>query len=174
MGESGKKWKWKHIFVSTTNEEIFLMYDLTGEFEVKLDDKSRLRLPAQLMKQLAPNVSGKLVLNRGFEKCLLLYPADVWAEKTKEVNQLNTYNAKKRAFVRYFYRGATTVLPDANDRILLSKSLMEHAGIDQEVILLAYHNQVEVWSKGTYLAMVAQEPENFSDLAEEIFGEGNG
>ncbi|MBK7340613.1 MAG: division/cell wall cluster transcriptional repressor MraZ [Saprospiraceae bacterium] len=150
------------------------MYDLTGEFEVKLDDKSRLRLPAQLMKQLAPNVSGKLVLNRGFEKCLLLYPADVWAEKTKEVNQLNTYNAKKRAFVRYFYRGATTVLPDANDRILLSKSLMEHAGIDQEVILLAYNNQVEVWSKGTYLAMVAQEPENFSDLAEEIFGDGNG
>ncbi|HRH99739.1 MAG TPA: division/cell wall cluster transcriptional repressor MraZ [Saprospiraceae bacterium] len=145
------------------------MYQLTGEYEVRLDDKGRFRIPGQLMKQLSLNTSGKLVLNRGFENCLLLYPNDVWEEKTREVNQLNTYIAKNREFVRYFYRGATVLIPDANDRLLLPKSLISHAGINQDMILLAYHNQIEVWSKEAYLKMVDSEPVDFSKLAEEIF-----
>ena len=145
------------------------MYQLTGEYEVRLDDKGRFRIPGQLMKQLSLNTSGKLVLNRGFENCLLLYPNDVWEEKTREVNQLNKYIAKNREFVRYFYRGATVLTPDANDRLLLPKSLISHAGIHQDMILLAYHNQIEVWSKEAYLKMVDSEPVDFSKLAEEIF-----
>ena len=71
----------------------------------------------------------KLVLNRGFEKCLLLYPADVWAEKTKEVNQLNTYNAKKTCLRKV----ASIAARQRYCRMQMIaycylKSLMEHAG----------------------------------------------
>ena len=40
-----------------------------GEFEGKLDDKGRVVLPAGLKKQLPKDAVGKLVVNRGFEKC---------------------------------------------------------------------------------------------------------
>ncbi|MGB4969915.1 MAG: MraZ N-terminal domain-containing protein, partial [Saprospiraceae bacterium] len=53
------------------------MYNLTGEYEVRLDDKNRLRLPSGLSSQLGEGAL-KLVVNRGFEKCLLLYPESVW------------------------------------------------------------------------------------------------
>ncbi len=145
------------------------MYNLTGEYEVKVDDKGRLRLPSLLSAQMGEGVL-RLVVNRGFEKCLLLYPESVWIEKTKEVNQLNQYIRKNREFVRYFYRGATVLTTDATGRILMPKPLLEHASIMQDVILLAYHQNVEIWSKEQYLLMVSQEPENFGTLAEEVFG----
>ncbi len=149
--------------------ELTKMYNLTGEYEVKLDDKSRLRLPSGLSNQLGDNPL-KLVVNRGFEKCLLLYPESVWDEKTKEVNQLNQYIVKNREFVRYFYRGATRLLSDASGRLLIPRLLLEHAGIQQDIVLLAYSQQIEIWSKEQYLIMVHNEPDNFGSLAEDVFG----
>ena len=83
------------------------MYKLSGEYEIKLDEKSRLRLPSSLVKQLESGLDKSFMLNRGFEKCLILYPQSVWEEKSKEVNQLNPYNIKNREFARFFFRGAT-------------------------------------------------------------------
>ncbi|HRG32228.1 MAG: division/cell wall cluster transcriptional repressor MraZ [Saprospiraceae bacterium] len=145
------------------------MYKLSGEYEIKLDDKSRLRLPSALMRLLEVSDRKGLVINRGFEKCLILYPQEVWEEKTKEVNQLNPYNIKNREFARYFYRGATQLEPDAASRIVLPKTLMEHAGIQTEVMLLAFNDQIEIWSRNEYLKMVDNEPENFAELAQEVF-----
>ncbi|HRI33207.1 MAG TPA: division/cell wall cluster transcriptional repressor MraZ [Saprospiraceae bacterium] len=145
------------------------MYKLSGEYEIKLDEKSRLRLPSSLVKQLESGLDKSFMLNRGFEKCLILYPQSVWEEKSKEVNQLNPYNIKNREFARFFFRGATQVDPDSSSRIVIPKSLLEHAGITQDIILLAYHNQVEIWSKDAYLKMIQEEPVDFAKLAEEVF-----
>ena len=109
------------------------------------------------------------MVNRGFEKCLLLYPIEAWDEKTKEVDQLSLYSTKERTFARFFYRGATEVIVDGSERILLPKSLMEHAGIEHEIFLLAYQNKVEIWSKENYLKMIDEEPDDFAALAEEVF-----
>lgn len=146
------------------------MYQLTGEYECNLDAKGRLRLPSSLIRQLDGKDALSFVINRGFEKCLMLYPSDVWERKAKEVNQLNIYNTKQRNFKRYFYRGATKVSPDSADRILLPKSLLEYANMEKEVILFAYHEQVEIWSREAYEQMLDQEPEEFSSLAEDVFG----
>ena len=62
---------------------------LNGEFDCKLDAKGRMRLPAQLLKQLASYQSMDYIVNRGFENHLMLYPKAVWGEKTKEINRLN-------------------------------------------------------------------------------------
>lgn len=145
------------------------MHKLSGEYEVKIDDKGRLRLPSVLLRQFGASASTSFVVNRGFEKCLLLYPIEAWVEKTKEVDQLSSYSTKDRTFMRYFYRGATELSVDASERILLPKSLMEHAGIDHEVFLLAYQNKVEIWSKAEYIKMVSDEPIDFAALAEEVF-----
>jgi MraZ protein len=146
------------------------MTRLHGEYEVKMDEKNRLRIPGLLLRQLEAIASHRLVLNRGFEKCLILYPGEVWDQKTKEIDQLNQYITKNRDFVRYFYRGATEVLPDGTGRLLLPKTLLDHAGIKQDIILLAYMQHIEIWSKEEYLQMLQREPSDFAALAEEVFG----
>lgn len=151
-----------------------MMNQLKGEYECKMDAKGRLRLPTALIKQIGSGENLIFTVNRGFEKNLMLYPKDVWEAKTKEINQrLNNYNKKHRDFIRYFYRGATELILDNADRVLVPKSLVEHAGLSKEVILFAYQEQIEIWSKDEYVKELTNEPDDFSELADEVFGGGS-
>jgi MraZ protein len=132
-----------------------------------------MRMPSGLIAQLGDDALS-FVINRGFEQCLMVYPETVWDRITNEINQLNLYNKKNRAFVRYFYRGAQKVAMDNADRILVSKRLLEYAGIEREVILSAYNDRIEIWAADQYEALLEEEPEDFSDLAEDVLGRANG
>ena len=146
------------------------MKKLIGEFDCKLDDKGRLKLPALLLKQMEESSSFTFVVNRGFEANLMMYPESIWDKISSQVDKLNQYIKKNREFVRYFYRGATKMETDTSERILIPKKLLEYAGIDKEVVLFAYNDRIEVWSKANYDAVLADEPFDFSDLAEDVLG----
>jgi len=148
------------------------MSQLLGEYECRIDEKCRMRLPSGLISQLGQRESYAFVVNRGFEKCLMLYPEEVWTKTTEDVNNLNVYSKKNRELVRYFYRGAQKVEMDSADRILVSRRLLEYAGIDREVILSAFNDRIEIWAKEVYDKLMDDEPADFSDLAEEILGRG--
>ena len=47
---------------------------------------------------------------------------------------------------------------------------MEYAGIDKDVVLFAYQNQIEIWAKDKYDEMLDNEPDEFGSIAESIFG----
>ncbi|MDR4987804.1 MAG: division/cell wall cluster transcriptional repressor MraZ [Bacteroidales bacterium] len=146
------------------------MRQLLGEFDCKLDAKGRFMLPSGLRKQLTPEDQERFVVNRGFEKNLTLYPESEWLKISKELNALNLYKKKHREFVRYFFRGATELRLDAAGRLLLPKSLLDYGGIDKEIVLFAYGNRIEVWAREAYEGMMANEPEDFSSLAEDVMG----
>ncbi|SFG92771.1 division/cell wall cluster transcriptional repressor MraZ [Pedobacter insulae] len=149
------------------------MIQLLGEFDCKLDAKGRLMVPSSLKKQL-PNVEADgLVINRGFEKHLVIYPKKVWEGIVSELSKLNQYEKKTREFIRFFTRGATELNVDAAGRVLLPKSLMEFAGIEGEVVLACQFDKIEVWSKAAYDSLLDNEPENFANLAEEVMGGKN-
>ncbi len=131
-------------------------------------------MPSGLISQLGEEGGHHFVINRGFEKCLMLYPEEVWDRITTEINQLNLYNKKNRDFVRYFYRGAQKVTMDSADRILVNKRLLEYAGIDKDVILSAYNDRIELWAAAEYDHLLEEEPDDFSDLAEDVLGKFNG
>jgi len=133
-----------------------------------------MRMPSGLIGQLGEEGGHTFVINRGFEKCLMLYPEEVWDRITAEINQLNVYNKKNRNFVRYFYRGAQKVTLDGADRILVNKRLLEYAGIEKDVILSAYHDRIELWAADEYDNLLEEEPDDFSDLAEDVLGKFNG
>ncbi len=144
--------------------------NLIGEFECRLDDKSRVILPSGLKKQISPEAQDRFVINRGFENCLVLYPMNEWKGISEEINRLNLYNRKNRDFARYFYRGATELTLDNASRLLLPKSLLSYAGIVRDVVLFAFSNRIEVWSRDRYEKLMTDEPADFSLLAEEVMG----
>ncbi|WP_379093492.1 division/cell wall cluster transcriptional repressor MraZ [Pedobacter sp. UC225_65] len=146
------------------------MIQLLGEFDCKLDAKGRLMVPSSLKKQL-PNVEQEgLVVNRGFEKHLVVYPKKVWEGIVAELSKLNQYEKKTREFIRFFTRGATELTLDASGRVLLPKSLLEFAGINGDVVLACQFDKIELWAKDAYDSLLDNEPENFANLAEEVMG----
>lgn len=149
------------------------MNQLIGEFDCKLDAKGRLMVPVSLKKQLVDVERDGLVVNRGFEKNLVVYPKKVWDETVAELAKLNMFEKKNREFVRAFQRGAMPLSLDATGRVLLPKALLDYAGIDGEVVLACQLDKVEVWDKKVYEGLFDDVPENFSDLAEEVMGGKN-
>lgn len=146
------------------------MPQLLGEYECAVDAKGRLRMPTQLIRKLGATEDSVFVINRGFEKNLMLYTKDVWDAITKEVDKLNLYNQKNREFVRYFYRGASELEMDGQDRLLLNKRLMEYAGIEKEAVIFTYNNRMEIWAKDEYDKLLNDEPSDFSSLAQDVLG----
>jgi len=146
------------------------MSHFLGEFDCKLDAKGRMMVPSSLKKQLPEAEREGLVINRGFEKHLVIYTKKEWDTITEELSKLNAYEKKSREFIRYFTRGATDLTLDSANRILLPKVLMDYAGITTEVVLSCVLNKIEVWAKDAYDNQLDSEPENFANLAEEVMG----
>jgi MraZ protein len=147
--------------------------NLHGEYECKLDAKGRLIIPAALKKQIPAEAKEAFFINRGFEKCCVMYPANEWDNIAGEINKLSDYIKKEREFKRYFLRGASKLDMDTASRVLLPKPLQEYANLKGDLVLLAYGNKVEIWSKAEYDTMLNAEPEDFSALAEEVMTKRN-
>ncbi len=150
------------------------MIQLIGEFECKLDAKGRLVVPAALKRQLPDVEQEGLVVNRGFDKNLVIYTREEWDKQAAKISKLNTFNAKNREFVRQFMRGATLLNLDSAGRVLLPKVLLDYAKIDGEVVLACQFDRVEVWPKVVYDQMMdCGEANDFAALAEEVMGNIN-
>ena len=146
------------------------MKQLLGEYTCKIDAKGRMRLPSALMAHFEEGDSNTFVINRGFDKCLMMYPIKVWETITVEINELSQYDEKSRKFRRYFYRGATRVTPDSAERVNMPNTLLQWASIENEVVLSAVNDRIEVWPKSVWEESLDDEPEDFGQLAQSVLG----
>ena len=141
-----------------------------GEYDCRLDAKGRFILPTALRKQVPQEAGEKFVINRGYEKHLVIYPINEWKKINEELNKLNQGLREVREFIRYFLRGAMEIEFDNAGRLLIKKSLIEYAGLDKDLILLAHTNKIEVWDKDEYDNSLSNEPSDFAALAEKVWG----
>jgi MraZ protein len=145
------------------------MIGFLGEYEATLDSKGRFLLPAGIKKQLPVGVDPVFVVNRGFEKCLTVYPIQSWTPIYENISALNDFDPKVREFRRYFLNGAIQLELDSAGRILLPKNLLEHAGLEKDIVLVSAVTKLEIWDKNKYQQFFETfSPEAFSSLAAEV------
>jgi MraZ protein len=142
-----------------------------GEYECKVDDKGRTTVPAGLKRQIPKEALTRMVINRGFDKCLTLFTRKDWDSETKKLSKLSDFKRNDRKFKRLFNSGATEVKIDTASRILLPKKLCAYAEIDSEVVFYAYENKIEIWSKKVYDDQMEIDPDDYADLAEDVMGD---
>ncbi len=70
-----------------------------------------------------------------------------------------------RRFKRIFTNGANILPIDNAQRILLPKKLLEYAALEDEVVLSAFGNKVEIWSKELYESELDVQSDELSELA---------
>ena len=99
-------------------------------FQRKLDDKRRLTIPTELRQEFATGV----VVTRGFQQYLHLYPKGVWDEQVEPLLQGNILDEKTADLNVQFRMGkAESVIDDKQGRITLEQHLLDFAGINKEV-----------------------------------------
>ncbi|RMG96680.1 MAG: transcriptional regulator MraZ [Chloroflexi bacterium] len=120
-----------------------------GEYTHTIDEKGRVTIPARFRGLMAAGV----VVTRGFDRNLMLFPLDGWKELADKIAQRPLSDEDVRAFRRRVFSGAVDLVPDRQGRILLPNYLREFAGIENEVVIAGMYNYVELWSKEAWDAV---------------------
>lgn len=143
----------------------------TSEYESKLDAKGRLVLPARIKAQLPEGGDNELVIRRGFEQCLILYPMVEFKKVFSKISGLSEFNEEYRKLQRNFFSGTATVEMDNNGRFLIPKNMLAFAQLEKDLILVGMGNKVEIWNPAIYEKHLIQDPGELSKLAEKYLNE---
>lgn len=102
-------------------------------FERKLDDKRRLTIPAELREEFASGV----VVTRGFQQYLHLYPQEIWDKDVETALQGDILDERVADLNVKFRYGKTADTLDAKQgRVTIEQHLLEHAGIDKDIVAI--------------------------------------
>ena len=143
----------------------------TGQYVCKLDAKGRLTLPSK-MKSKLPEVSGnQLVLSRGLEPCITLYPLVEYRKTYARIASLNEFNENSRWLQRNFFARIEETELDSAGRLLIPKPMLKHARLEKEVILIGAGNKMELWDAKVYDEANITSDAEFSKLAQKYLTE---
>lgn len=113
-----------------------------GEHKQPVSESGRLQLPEQILSELEDG----LVVARGFDNNLILFPEQEWQVLAGNLLKQPLTRHDVRSLRRRLFSAAEALVPDRNGRITLSAPLREFAGINGEVILAGMYGYVELWS----------------------------
>jgi MraZ protein len=135
-----------------------------GEYEHSVDEKHRVTLPARFRHALA----GGVVLARGIERNIDVFPGDAWHESTARIAELDSLNREAREMKRYVFAGAAMADLDGQGRVLVPPHLLDHAGIEREVVVIGVHDHCEIWDRASWTAHLSAIEGSAGDVAERL------
>ena len=135
-----------------------------GRHGHNLDEKGRLALPARYREELRDGV----VITRGFDNCLLVYPMAAWAPLAERVSALSIGDPDVRLLRRMLFANATDVMLDRQGRILVPADLRAHAGLEREAVVVGMHSFIEIWSPDGWAAQDELVERDGASIAEKL------
>jgi len=135
-----------------------------GEYLHTVDPKGRLIMPAKFREGLGE----KFVATKGLDNCLFVYPMEEWQALEQKLKSLPFTKSDARAFVRFFFSGATECELDKQGRILLPANLREYAKLDKDVVVIGVSSRVEIWSKDLWEQYNTKTEVSYEDVAEKL------
>jgi len=115
-----------------------------------MDHKGRVFIPAKYRKLLVPEDNLTMVITRGLDRNLLLFPYTVWNRYVEKLLQLPYSNRDVRNRIRVLTSRAEELSIDSQGRIMLPRQLLEYAGIKKEVLFIGMLDKVELWNPEIY------------------------
>jgi MraZ protein len=135
-----------------------------GTHSPRLDDKGRLFLPAKFRDELL----GGLVITRGQERCLYVWPIAEFVNLTEQMRQTPVTNKRVRDFMRMMFAGASDETPDKQGRVTIPAMLRGYAGLSRDCIVIGAMNRLEIWDAESWTDYSSQQEVAFSELSEEV------
>ncbi len=117
-----------------------------GQYSYSLDSKGRVNIPARFRQLLSSDNDDTFIITRGEDNCIWAYPLVIWKKIEKELSKLSAVSPNNRHFIRKTTRYATPVKFDKQGRIILTKPLIEYAGLDKDVYIIGALNKLEIWN----------------------------
>ena len=135
-----------------------------GTHSPRLDDKGRLFLPAKYREELA----GGLVITKGQERCLYVFPEPEFARITEALRTAPVTAKSVRDYSRVFFASASDEVPDKQGRITIPPALRDYAALQRDCVVIGANTRLEIWDSAAWATYLARQEDAFSDASQEV------
>ena len=135
-----------------------------GTHAPRLDEKGRLFLPAKYRDEL----SGGVVITKGQERCLYVFPRDEFARMTEALRAAPVTAKAVRDYSRVFFASASDEVPDKQGRVTIPQPLRDYAALQRDCVVIGANTRLEIWDATAWEAYEANQNEAFSAAQEEV------
>jgi MraZ protein len=137
---------------------------LLGTYEPRLDEKGRIILPAKFRDEFA----GGLVLTRGQERCIYVFPRQTFEGLVETVQSAPLSSKVARDYVRLLLSGGSDEIPDKQSRVTIPVQLRDYAGLGRDLVVIGAGSRAEIWAADAWATYYADKEQAFSDTEEEV------
>lgn len=135
---------------------------LRGNYPAKVDEKGRLKIPADFLEALREFGERFYVTSENGDY-VRLYPMKVWSEIEERLARLSSHNRTKQKFLTRANYFGQVVDMDRQGRVLIPPILREAAQMKGDVDVLGYLNYLEVWNHARFLENLNKSPITLED-----------
>jgi MraZ protein len=135
-----------------------------GTHAPKLDEKGRLFLPAKYRDEL----SGGVVITKGQERCLYLFPIAEFTRITEALRDAPVTAKGVRDKTRILFASASDEIPDKQGRITVPPALRTYAGLQRDCVVIGANTRLEIWDAQGWETYLAAQEDSYSDAEEEV------
>jgi MraZ protein len=136
-----------------------------GQETYSIDNKGRVNIPSKMRKSISPSANDTFTITRGLEECVVAYPLDEWKKYEEKFVELNQYDPKNRYFLTKILQWAEDVSLDGQQRISISKKLLDFAGIENKVVIVGMVDHIEFWNPEKFEEYLARFDESYEVVA---------
>jgi MraZ protein len=135
-----------------------------GSHSPRLDEKGRLFLPAKYREEL----SGGLVITKGQERCLYVFPMAEFQRITEALRTAPVTAKAVRDYSRVFFASASDEVADKQGRITIPPALRTYAALTRDCVVIGANTRLEIWDSQAWETYLEQQEPQFSELSEEV------
>ena len=139
-----------------------------GEYSHSVDDKGRVVMPSKFRGELDDG----LVITKGQERCLYVFPNDRWDVEADKVLRLPLTNRRARDYSRAFFSSASDQTLDRAGRCQIPEKLRTYADLGKDVTVIGVADRVEIWDTESWVAAAQEGDDYYADIEEALSGEG--
>lgn len=135
-----------------------------GEYRHTVDEKGRVNLPTKFRSDLSQGV----VMTRGVDRCLFVYPKAIWERFAATLAKLPLTAQASRAFARLLLAGAMDAVPDGQGRVTLPEYLRAYAKLGSRVVIAGIYDRLEIWDAAAWSTYTKRAERRSEAIAETI------
>jgi MraZ protein len=130
---------------------------LRGDYRATVDEKGRVKIPADFLAQLG-KLGKRFYVTSTAGDHARVYPMKAWEEIENKLAKLSSHNQAKQKFLAHTNYYGQVVEVDGQGRILIPPVLRESAEMKGEVDVQGRLTYLEIWNHARFLEQLRRNP----------------
>jgi MraZ protein len=138
-----------------------------GTYQLKIDPKGRLPVPAAFRRDLS-QANARAVVVTAMDQCLSAFAPGEWERLEDQLRALPAFSRPVKALTRLLTSRAVDCELDVQGRILLPSWLRQTAALGREATVIGVLNRFEIWPPEAWTNFVRESERLLEDVSVDV------